>query len=359
MRACRCRSTWRSSRARRAAIALPASTSSSTTRRQRAAADQRAELRPLQDLRHQGPDAEHRLGPARGRRRPQLRRHVREARWLLNPIAIEVLTAARLWPPMMEALRGAFEVHDRTHQSDPAAFARGRAAHPRDRSERRVEGAARADRAAACARDRLGVRRRLRRHRRRRGARARHRRDAHAERAQRRGRRPGDGARPRRLAPPHRGRPLRAERRLGERADAARTQGERRAHGHRRPRADRPGDREARRGVRHVDRLHGAQRRAGIALSVLPERRGARARGRLPGRHHARRRRDAKAHRRQGAAPRSAARATSSTSRAARSSTRRRSSRRCAPGRSPAPDSTCSRTSRTCRASCSRSTTSS
>jgi lactate dehydrogenase-like 2-hydroxyacid dehydrogenase len=36
---------------------------------------------------------------------------------------IDVLTAARLWPPMMEALRGAFRVHDRTHQSDPAAFA--------------------------------------------------------------------------------------------------------------------------------------------------------------------------------------------------------------------------------------------
>ena len=36
---------------------------------------------------------------------------------------IDVLTAARLWPPMMEALRGAFRVHDRTHQEDPAAFA--------------------------------------------------------------------------------------------------------------------------------------------------------------------------------------------------------------------------------------------
>ena len=37
--------------------------------------------------------------------------------------SVEVLTAARLWPPMMEALRGAFRVHDRTHQSDAAAFA--------------------------------------------------------------------------------------------------------------------------------------------------------------------------------------------------------------------------------------------
>ena len=42
-------------------------------RRQRPAADQRAELRALQDLRHQGPDAEHRLGHARRRRRAELR----------------------------------------------------------------------------------------------------------------------------------------------------------------------------------------------------------------------------------------------------------------------------------------------
>jgi lactate dehydrogenase-like 2-hydroxyacid dehydrogenase len=39
-----------------------------------------------------------------------------------NP-PIEVLTAARLWPPMMEALRGRVRVHDRTHQSDAVAFA--------------------------------------------------------------------------------------------------------------------------------------------------------------------------------------------------------------------------------------------
>ncbi len=44
---------------------------------------------------------------------------------------IEVLTAAKLWPPMMEALQGAFRVHDRIHQSDPAAFA---AAAPRIRA---------------------------------------------------------------------------------------------------------------------------------------------------------------------------------------------------------------------------------
>jgi len=47
-----------------------------------------------------------------------------------NP-PIEVLTAARLWPPMMESLRGRFLVHDRLHQSDAAAFA---AAAPRIRA---------------------------------------------------------------------------------------------------------------------------------------------------------------------------------------------------------------------------------
>jgi hypothetical protein len=45
--------------------------------RRRPPADQRAELRALQDLRHQGPDAEHRLGHARGRRRAELRGDVR------------------------------------------------------------------------------------------------------------------------------------------------------------------------------------------------------------------------------------------------------------------------------------------
>ena len=45
---------------------------------------------------------------------------------------IEVLTAAKLWPPMMESLRGAFTVHDRIHQGgDAAAFA---AAAPRIRA---------------------------------------------------------------------------------------------------------------------------------------------------------------------------------------------------------------------------------
>ena len=47
-------------------------------RQHRPAADQRAELRALQDVRHQGPDAKHRLGHARGRRRAELQRHVIE-----------------------------------------------------------------------------------------------------------------------------------------------------------------------------------------------------------------------------------------------------------------------------------------
>ena len=40
--------------------------------RQTALRDQRAELRALQDLRYQGPQPEHQLGAARGRRRPEL-----------------------------------------------------------------------------------------------------------------------------------------------------------------------------------------------------------------------------------------------------------------------------------------------
>jgi hydroxypyruvate reductase len=36
--------------------------------------------------------------------------------------APDVLVVAKLWPPMMEALHAAFRVHDRTHETDPAAF---------------------------------------------------------------------------------------------------------------------------------------------------------------------------------------------------------------------------------------------
>ena len=63
-------------RARSSVIARPASTSSSRRGGAAAPADQRAELRPLQDLRHQGPDPEHQLGRPRRRRRPELSQHV-------------------------------------------------------------------------------------------------------------------------------------------------------------------------------------------------------------------------------------------------------------------------------------------
>ena len=36
----------------------------------------------------------------------------------------DVLVVSKLWPPMMEALHGAFTVHDRTHESNPSAFAK-------------------------------------------------------------------------------------------------------------------------------------------------------------------------------------------------------------------------------------------
>ena len=71
-------STWRY--ARPGAALLPGRRSTSSCGDDggnAAAADQRAELRPLQDLRHQGPDPEHRLGHAGGRRRAELSgRHV-------------------------------------------------------------------------------------------------------------------------------------------------------------------------------------------------------------------------------------------------------------------------------------------
>jgi electron-transferring-flavoprotein dehydrogenase len=57
--------TWPSTTPRRPATARPACTKSSRTRAARAA-DQRPELPALQDLRHQGPDPEHRLGVPEG-----------------------------------------------------------------------------------------------------------------------------------------------------------------------------------------------------------------------------------------------------------------------------------------------------
>ncbi|MDQ6679782.1 MAG: 2-hydroxyacid dehydrogenase [Pseudomonadota bacterium] len=49
---------------------------------------------------------------------------------LPDSAAPEILVVAKLWPPMMEALHGAFTVHDRIHQTDAEAFA---AAAPRIR----------------------------------------------------------------------------------------------------------------------------------------------------------------------------------------------------------------------------------
>lgn len=43
----------------------------------------------------------------------------------------EILVIAKMWPPYMEALQAEFVVHDRTHETDPAAFA---AAAPRIRA---------------------------------------------------------------------------------------------------------------------------------------------------------------------------------------------------------------------------------
>ena len=64
-------------------------------RRRAAPGDQRPELRPLQDLRHQGPDPEHRMGHARRRRRAQLPEHVmRETAYAKINLALHVRSAA-------------------------------------------------------------------------------------------------------------------------------------------------------------------------------------------------------------------------------------------------------------------------
>ena len=73
----------------------------------RAPADQRAELRALQDLRHQGPDAEHPLGRARRRRRAELPRDVNgEGPTALPPSAAVHFTDSFL--PGTLALRTSF-----------------------------------------------------------------------------------------------------------------------------------------------------------------------------------------------------------------------------------------------------------
>ena len=71
------RSTCRNTPSRRSATARPGSTRFVGERRGRTAVpDQLPELRPLQDLRHQGPEPEHRLDHAAGRRRAELSQYV-------------------------------------------------------------------------------------------------------------------------------------------------------------------------------------------------------------------------------------------------------------------------------------------
>ena len=41
---------------------------------------------------------------------------------VVDPGAPDVLVVAKLWPPMMESLHASFRVHDRIHETDPAAF---------------------------------------------------------------------------------------------------------------------------------------------------------------------------------------------------------------------------------------------
>src|ERR1700704_3588560 len=63
--------------------------------------DQRAELRPLQNLRHQGSEPEHHLGPPRGRRRTQLPQYVSvvvKTRWAdIRTRTPKHLPATRRW----------------------------------------------------------------------------------------------------------------------------------------------------------------------------------------------------------------------------------------------------------------------
>ena len=77
-------------------------------RRRRAPADQRAELRPLQDLRHQGPDAKHRLD-----RRPKAAagRTIRTCKWFVHEKRASVFRNRRpfyfVTPPFAQETRGA------------------------------------------------------------------------------------------------------------------------------------------------------------------------------------------------------------------------------------------------------------
>ena len=267
-----------------------------------------------------------------------------------------MLTAAKLWPPMMESLRGAFRVHDRTHQSDAAAFA---AAAPRIRAIA-ASGESKVPRELIAQLPTLeivsvfgvgydGVDVAAARER---GIAVTH----TPERPQRRGRRPGDGARPRRLAP------------LSSRPTATCASGAW-ANGPM-PLARKVSG--ARMGIVGLGRIGMAiaKRAEAFGMSIAYTSRNARAGVALPLLRRAPRRSprevdflvvitpggagDAKAHRRQGAG--GARQEGLPRQRRARLGRRRAGAgrARCATARSPAPASTCSRTSRTCRASCSR-----
>ena len=63
--------------------------------------DQRAELRPLQDLRHQGPESEHHLGAAGRRRRAELSQHVNNPTHFNALVCHDTATSRRSTPPVL------------------------------------------------------------------------------------------------------------------------------------------------------------------------------------------------------------------------------------------------------------------
>ena len=108
---------------RRRAIARPAFTSG-WRRGRHAFRDQRAELRALQDLRYQGPEWEHHLGAARGRRRAELPEHV--------SLCVTIPPISRLQGQWTCPLRAVIAGRAQTGHSRPINAAAPRAARPPD-----------------------------------------------------------------------------------------------------------------------------------------------------------------------------------------------------------------------------------
>src|SRR5258705_9877051 len=77
--------------------------------------DQRAELRPLQNLRHQGSEPEYHLGPPRGRRRTQLPQYVNVVLDLAGP------TVTRLRPSWPARRRWGYRAHNRQGSASTAS----------------------------------------------------------------------------------------------------------------------------------------------------------------------------------------------------------------------------------------------